>query len=131
MSEQLSLFRLYLLRGMYLLNCVLLGSDVWPRIISHQGAWDPLPGVAFSFWAALSALSALGVPYPIAMLPLLFLQLFYKAVWLLAVGLPLQFAGPAQEMSIVFGVGLLFDLIVIPWPYVWTRYVRGQSDRWK
>ena len=34
---------------------------VWPEVFRHQGAWDPLKGVAFSFWAALSALSGLGV----------------------------------------------------------------------
>lgn len=49
MSEETSMFRLYLMRLLYLLNFVLLGLDVWPGIVNHKGAWDPLHGVAFSF----------------------------------------------------------------------------------
>jgi hypothetical protein len=66
------------------------------------------------------------------MLPLLFLQLFYKVVYLLAVGLPLEFA-PGQEVSIVsvFVSGAVMDLVVIPWPYVVARFVRARGDRWK
>jgi hypothetical protein len=61
MFEEVSTFRLYLMRLLYLLNFVLLGLDVWPGIINHAGAWDPVKGVAFSFWAALSARSGLGL----------------------------------------------------------------------
>jgi hypothetical protein len=73
MSEETSTFRLYLMRLLYLLNFVLLGLEVWPVMINHPGAWDPVKGVAFSFWAALSALSVLGLRYPLKMLPLLLL----------------------------------------------------------
>ncbi len=38
MSEEVSTFRLYLMRFLYLGNFVLLGLDVWPGIINHQGA---------------------------------------------------------------------------------------------
>jgi hypothetical protein len=131
LQEGLSLLRLYVLRLMYVLNFALLGSDVWPAIVSHQKQWEPVPGVAYSFWGALSALSALGIRYPVAMLPLLFLQLVYKAVWLLAVARPLGFAGTAKEMTAVFAVGLVLDIIAIPWVYVFKRFVMGPGDRWK
>ena len=75
MPEETSLFRLYLMRLLYLLNFVFLGLNVWPEFIKHEGLWDPVKGVAFSFWAALSALSILGIRYPLKMLPLFFLQL--------------------------------------------------------
>jgi hypothetical protein len=64
MSEEISMFRLYLMRVLYLLNFVLLGLDVWPAIIKHKGAWDAMHGVALSFWAALSALSGLEFDIP-------------------------------------------------------------------
>ena len=48
MSEQVSIFRLYLMRLLYLLNFAMLGLSVWPEIINHSGAWDPVKGVAFS-----------------------------------------------------------------------------------
>jgi hypothetical protein len=126
-----SLARLYVLRAMYSLNLVLLGSDVWPGIIMSSKTWDPTPGVAISFWAALSALSGLGLRYPLAMLPLLFLQLAYKVVWLLAVARPLHFAGSAKEMTTVFAVGLVLDVVAIPWPYVWAHFVKARGDRWR
>ena len=138
MSEQVSLTRLYLLRAMYLGNLVLLGLGIWPELIGLHRAWQPLPAVAFCFWAALGALSGLGLRYPLAMVPLLLLQLLYKVLWVLALWLPLQFAGPATDMSVggldlsvMFIGGAVTDLVVIPWPYVVARFVRAHGDRWR
>lgn len=137
MSEQVSLARLYLLRAMYVGNLALLGFGVWPKLIGLHRAYGPLPAVAFCFWAALAALSGLGIRYPLAMVPLLLLQLFYKVLWILAVWLPLQFAGPATgmsvgrlDLSVMFIGGALMDLVAIPWPYVVARFVRARGDRW-
>jgi len=131
MSNEISTFRLYLMRLLYLLNFVLLGLDVWPEIIGHKGVWDPLHGVAFSFWAALSALSGLGIRYPMKMLPLLLLQLFYKAVWLLAVALPMWSAVRSSGLTHAMGIGVVVDVVCIPWPYVLANYVKERGDRWR
>jgi hypothetical protein len=131
MSEEISTFRLYLMRLLYLLNFVMLGLQVWPAIINHVGAWDPVKGVAFSFWAALSALSALGLRYPLKMLPLLLLQLLYKSIWVIAVALPLWSAFRSIELTKVMAYGAVVDLIVIPWPYVLATYVKKGGDRWR
>jgi hypothetical protein len=131
MSKEVSTFRLYVMRIVYLLNFALLGWDVWPAIFRHQGAWDPMKGVAFSFWAALSALSGLGLRYPLKMVPLLLLQFFYKSVWLLAVGLPMWSAVRATDLARAMVIGVLVDLIAIPWPYVVAIYVTEPGDRWK
>src|SRR5467141_1182185 len=128
MSEEVSTFRLYLMRLLYLGNFVFLGLNVWPELINHVGAWDPVKGVAFSFWAALSALSGLGLRYPLKMLPLLLMQLFYKSVWLIAVYLPLRSAGQSIELTKVMAIGVVVDLIVIPWPYVLATYVKKRGD---
>lgn len=135
MADEVSTLRLYLMRAVYLLTFVGVGSEVWPALINRAAPWDPMHGVAFSFWAAYSALMGLGVRYPLATLPLLLLQLFYKSVWLLAVALPLSSAGPmnpvASELTRVFVGAVVADLIVIPWPYVWAHYVRKPGDRWR
>jgi len=131
MSEETSTFRLYLMRLLYLLNLVLLGSSVWPAMINHVGPWDPVKGVAFSFWAALSALSLLGLRYPLRMLPLLLLQLFYKSIWLIAVGLPMWSAVHSTELAKAMVMGIPVDLIVIPWPYVLANYMKKRGDRWR
>jgi hypothetical protein len=66
---------------------------------------------------------------------LLLLQLFYKAVWLLAVALPLRSAGQWDSSATGFtknfvGVVVL-DVLVIPWAYVLTNYVKKPGDKWK
>jgi hypothetical protein len=131
MSEEVSTLRLYLLRALYLVVFVGLGFSVWPKIINPATAWDPLVGVAFSFWAAFAVLMGLGLRYPLKMLPLLFLQLFYKSVWLIAVALPLWSAGRPPELTNVFVIFVVLDLIVIPWPYVLATYVKTHGDRWR
>jgi hypothetical protein len=131
MSKEPSTLRLYLMRLVYLLNFVLLGSDVWPTLFKHHGTWDPLKGVAFSFWAALSALSVLGLRYPLKMLPLLLLQLVYKLVWLIAVALPTWSALRSTDLTQAMVIGVVVDLVGIPWPYVLTNYVKERGDRWR
>ena len=131
MAKEISTVRLYVMRFVYLLNFVLLGLDVWPVVFRHQGAWDPVKGVAFSFWAALSVLSGLGIRYPLKMVPLLLLQLFYKAVWLLAVALPMWSAVRSTDLTHAMVIGVVVDLIAIPWPYVVASYVKERGDKWK
>ena len=133
--DDVSMLRLYVLRLLYLGNFVGLALNVWPALVSPAEPVAPLPGVAFAFWAALSTLSALGLRYPLKMLPVLFMQLFYKSVWLLAVALPLSSSG--QWSSSVAGLfkvmvmGAVADLLIIPWPYVLANYVRKPGDAWK
>jgi hypothetical protein len=131
MDEEVPTLRLYVLRGMYLLNCLLLGLGVSVEFIRRQQPWDPITGVAFSFWAALAALSALGIRYPVAMLPLLFMQLFYKTLWLIAVYVPLRAAGRSSDLALGFFIAAALDIIVIPWSYVFTHYVKKPGDTWR
>ena len=130
-----STLRLYVLRALYLLNFVFLAVNVWPALLRPAEPIGLLPGVAFAFWAALSTLCALGLRYPLKMLPVLFMQLFYKTVWLLAVALPLwssgQWTAGATGMFKGMAMGAVADLLVIPWPYVFANYVRKPGDPWK
>jgi hypothetical protein len=65
------------------------------------------------------------------MLPLLLLQLLYKSIWLIAVWLPLRSAGVSTGLTKTMAIGVVVDLIVIPWPYVLTTYVKQRGDRWR
>ncbi len=130
-SPEVSTFRLYLLRTLYLLNFAGLGLVVWPELINHGKLWDPLAGVAFSFWATLALLCGLGLRYPLQMLPMLLTQLVYKSIWLSAVMLPRWSAGRSTPMTKDFIIGAIADLIAIPWPYVLANYVKNRGDRWR
>jgi len=130
MSKEVSTFRLYLMRALYSLNFVLVLAV--PGLIKHDGLSDPLHAVAISFWTALFVLSALGLRYPLKMLPVLFMQLFYKSMWLITVALPLWSAGrSAPQLTYGMILGVVLDLIVIPWPYVLANYVKAHGDRWR
>ena len=131
MGEEVSVLRLYVMRCMYLLNCVLVGSGVWASFAHRQKPWEPVPGVAFSFWAALAVLSALGIRYPLAMLPLLFTQLLYKIMWLLTVYVPLRAAGRSTDLTQGMIIGVVLDIVVIPWTYVVVHYLRQPGDKWR
>jgi hypothetical protein len=127
MAAEVSTFRLYLLRTFYLLNFVGLTFMTWPSLLRHQGPWDPLHGVAFSFWAALGLLMGVGMREPLKMLPVIFIQLVYKSIWIATVMLPSWAAGRSVAFTNVMIVAAIFDLIVIPWPYVLSHYVRRRD----
>lgn len=133
--HEVSTVRLYVMRALYLLNFVLVGSNIWPRLINPSRPLPLMEGVALSFYAALSTLSLFGLRYPVKMVPLLFVQLFYKSAWLLAVAIPLSSAGTlAPELAgavKAFVIGVVLDLLVIPWPYVVADYLLKPGDRWK
>jgi len=132
---EVSTFRLHVLRATYLLIVVGLGSMIWPGVIHHTEAWALRNGDTASLLAGVSVLAVLGIRYPLQMLPLLLFELVWKAIWLLAIALPLWRAGPVDadtwESIKACGFGVVLMPIVIPWPYVLANYVRKPGDRWR
>lgn len=133
-EQNVSLFRLYALRATYLLLVVGMGFQIWPLIVHHGHPWSLMQGVADCMLGAMSALAALGLRYPLKMLPILFFELVWKATWLLAVAWPLWRAGPLDadtaETAKACLMGVIF-LIVIPWRHVWRSYVAAPAERWR
>jgi len=123
--EGVPTYRLYLMRILFVLTFLFLGRDAWTEIFTHDGQWQPLDGVAYSFWAAYSTLMILGLRQPLKMIPLLLLQFFYKVVWLIAVALP-AYKGNSfdnvKELTIIFIVGIVLDILITPWKYVFKNY---------
>ena len=89
MSEEVSTFRLYLLRATYLLIAVGLGFMIWPRLIHHSNTWALKNGDTFGLLAGVQVLAVVGIRYPLQMLPLLLFELTWKAIWLIAIAFPL------------------------------------------
>ena len=73
-TSELPLYRLYLLRALFLLIALGQGSQTWPGILHHTRPLEFWHGVALSFLGALTLLSLLGVRYPVRMLPLLIFE---------------------------------------------------------
>ena len=130
-----STLRLYALRASYFMIFVFLTTQVLPQVIMRGTQYPHMSGVARALLGALGLLALLGIRYPIKMLPILLFELAWKAIWLLAIGIPLRVAhrldaGQAQTLiDCTFGVVLC--LIVIPWPYVMDTYIQASGDPWK
>lgn len=128
-----SLVRLYVLRGAYLLVAASLGSDIWPLIVQHSPTTSHMTGVVWSILGTVSILCALGVRYPLQMLPIFFFEIVWKIIWLTAFALPLYLADKVSaavaQTAFDCSVGVIL-LIAMPWSYVWERYVTGRGDRW-
>ncbi|HEY2482906.1 MAG TPA: hypothetical protein VGI30_12025 [Caulobacteraceae bacterium] len=130
---EVSTLRLYLLRASYLLLVVGLGLTIWPLILHHAPTWERMHSVAACLLGALSALSVLGLRYPLRMLPLLLFEVAWKAIWLAAVALPLWLAhrmdAATTETAFECLMAAIF-LFVIPWGYVYRTYVTAAGDPW-
>ena len=72
---ELTLLRLYTLRICYLILTVGLGLYMWPSVIHHTNDFAIRAGVQVSLLAGLGATAALGLRYPVQMLPLLLFEL--------------------------------------------------------
>lgn len=132
-EAQPSLFRLYLLRAIYLFVVVGIGIEFWPGLIEHGRSWSVAQSSVNSLIAALSVLALVGIRYPLQMLPVLFFELIWKTIWLTVVALPLWLAGqvPASMWGSIYACLMAVILIpFIPWAYVFETYVRKPGDRW-
>jgi hypothetical protein len=128
------LWRLYAMRGVYLLLAALMGTQIWPLVFYHR-PWELMHGVAVAMLAAITALALLGLRYPLKMLPLLFVETAWKSIWLLSVALPIWRSGHPFDSNTAETVkaclmGVIFPL-VIPWGYVFKHYVSAPGDRWR
>jgi hypothetical protein len=133
MSE-ISTLRLCLLRAGYLIIAVGLVLMIWPGIIRPPDNLPHMNAVVRSMLGAVALLAALGIRYPLKLLPVLFFELLWKTIWLLAFGLRLWSAnklGADTKETLndcIFGVILV--LIVTPWGYVFKHYLKARGDRW-
>lgn len=127
-----SLVRLYLLRATYLLLVVGLGAVMVPEIVSHA----PISrGVIPSLLGGVWVLAFLGLRYPLQMLPLLMFEFVWKSIWMISYGLPQWLAGHAPptfaEDFASIAMGVILMPLVIPWGYVYRRYVKLPGARWR
>jgi hypothetical protein len=74
-----------------------------------------------SLWTAILLASVVGLLYPVAMSPLLLIQVTYKALWLGVFVLPRLLDGRGEEVP--WGIALTFLAIVVsyPWAIPWSR----------
>jgi hypothetical protein len=122
-----------MLRTVYLILAAGLGLAIWPGIIHHAQPWGQMQGFVNCMLGAFGLLCALGIRYPLQMLPVLLWELSWKTLWLLVVALPAWRAAPLDQamMDQLFAVSLAVIIpIAMPWRYVVDKYLKQSGDRW-
>jgi hypothetical protein len=130
-SDVIAAWRIQLLRLAYLIILVGMGMQIVPAFLHHK-PWTLMHGVANAMLLALVLLCAVGLRYPLKMLPLLFWEMAWKTTWLIAIGLPLWQAGTmdADTADTAFACALVVVVYaVVPWDYVWRNFVTARGDR--
>lgn len=122
-------WRQHIMRALFFLNFIALAPDNFATIMTSNGQLDIMTGVAFSLYAALGLLCIFGVRFPLKFIPLLLMQLIYKSTWLLGIYLPVRNSDipPNEDMESwlwVMAPGIIIDILVIPWKYVYVEYLR-------
>ena len=122
-------WRLHIMRTLFFLNFISLAFDNWSTILFPKEQLDTLTGVAISFWAAFALLNFLGIRFPLKMIPILVLQLFYKTAWIIGIYLPAMKNGllndSLESFLWVCAAGIVLNLLIIPWSYVYSYYLKG------
>ncbi len=132
-TPELSLTRLYAMRGGYALMVVGLALVKWP-LLPHAPTLPLYEGVTLMLLTAMSMLALLGLRFPVRMLPVLVFETTWKLMWLGAVALPNALSGDLtdQMSQVLFNCSfVVFIIAATPWRYVWTQYVGSSGDRWR
>jgi hypothetical protein len=130
-EHEVSLVRLYAMRAAAIAAVIALGSSNLPALI-----WpDPMGrGMITAILGGLWVMALIAIRYPLKMVPIFLFEFVWKLIWLLRFGLPQWLAGTGSPRLRVDMVEIgLFPLVfglVIPWGYVWRRYVREPAERW-
>lgn len=101
----------------------LLGGERGGQLAS-QGKFPESEGfrtILGSLWTAILIGSVIGLFWPVAMSPLLLIQVIYKTLWLVVFVLPRWFSGRSNEVP--WGIAGTFLVIVVSYPWVipWER----------
>jgi hypothetical protein len=133
-APDISTLRRNLLRPCYALMAVGLAATVWPDVIAHTDAVAARSGVSLSLLAGLGATAALGIRYPVRMLPVLIFELVWKTIFLTAFALPLYLAHRLDTVTAANAGACLIAvrfIPVIPWRHVVSTYLTNRSEKWK
>ncbi len=130
----LPLWRLNLMRVGYAVMGVGLAAVKWPLVIGYDRSMPLYEGIVAVLLTAMSLLAFLGLRYPVRLLPILLFESLWKLIWLTVVALPAVVAGDvdaAMHQVIVNCSIVVIVFAVVPWRYVWQRYVVAKGDRWR
>lgn len=125
-------FRLIVLRALYALIVTGQLLFIWPALFAQLPAPAHYHGVVMIMLAAFTILCAIGIRYPLQMLPLLLWELLWKLLWLLLIALPRSMTGTmdaATTQTTIDCIAVVLVLAAVPWSHVLRHYVRKPAER--
>ncbi len=132
--NEVSVFRLYVLRAMYLFIVVGVGVYLWPGVLNPRKHWELMEGMASCMLAAFSLLCMLGLRFPWQMLPVLLWEVALEDAVAHARSVTAMGVGHVDDSlrPSIFSISMVaLVYIAIPWPYVFAHYVKARGDRWR
>jgi hypothetical protein len=137
-DPEFPMWRIHVLRVIYAifvipaLVMIPLGSGPLAKLIMHAPAER---GMINGIQAGLFVLCAIGLRYPLKMLPILLFEVVWKLIWLVFYGLPQWQSGVRSEQwnldIILIGGASILGLLIIPWTYVFRHYLKAPAERWR
>ncbi|HMH68419.1 MAG TPA: hypothetical protein VK519_10895 [Pinirhizobacter sp.] len=132
---EVSTLRLFLLRGVYLFIALGLALTVWPDIIAPSGTAANPQTVILALLGGLAVMCALGLRYPMQMIPILLFELIWKVIWVVAFAFRMWLHGGLDEYAAqtLFAcmMGVVLVPIALPWGYVYRRYIKAPMEPWR
>ncbi len=122
------------LRIIFAAMVIVLGSKQLNYILEGASEWGNWRGLGHSMLFTLAVLAIGGVLRPLAFLPVMIYEIAWKTVWLVVVALPPWLAGEKIPAIVdVKGsiIGICLIIVLIPWRYVWWRYVTLPLEPWR
>ncbi len=131
-DREVSLARLYVLRGFCLFYVLSAPFDSLPRLFVHA---PDERGMITSILGGLWVMALIGLRYPLQILPIFMFECAWKTIWAIFFGLPQYYAGTGSprlaEDLVSIGLFAIVFAVLIPWTYVFRHYVRQPGDRWR
>lgn len=132
-ADTITPLRRNLLRACHLLLAVGLGLTAWPRLLT-SGLDRPLMDGAFdAVLCALQLLAVAGLFAPVRMVVVLVFEVLWKAIWVLAVAVPLWWRDavtPEVSETLFACVWAAPFIVVIPWRALVRDLIR-QREPWR
>ena len=134
-ADEVSTFRLNVLRAYYALMAFGTAAFFWPPLVQHSAEWGINNGAQYSLLAALTPFSFLGLRYPLKMLPIIMFEFTWKAMWFAFVVAPLYASDRMTELvwsnAFACGIAIVLTPIIMPWRFFWQSYVQQAGERWR
>ena len=133
-DHELTTRRLNVMRFGYAFMGIGLVVVKWPVVVQDARSLPVMEGVVACLLTAMSLLAFLGLRYPVRMLPILLFEVIWKVIWIGAVAIPQLVSNDlnAEARDLLFRCSFVAVILaVIPWRYVWRRYVRSPGDAWR